>query len=90
MEQEWDPNLLLVVSMLPRCLGEGLIHLLETSPLPVGRVGISRSQVHRHSKPESLYSMSPIFIFSYRTMVCGWLQMAIAGAPRLWDRAHLL
>lgn len=62
---------------LPRCLGEGFTHFLEATPLPVSRVGISGSQVHRHSRPGSIYSMSPIFIFSYRTMVCGWLQTAI-------------
>lgn len=54
------------VHTFPRC-----------NPLPVSRVGISGSQVHRHSRPGSIYSMSPIFIFSYRTMVCGWLQTAI-------------
>ena len=62
---------------LPTCLGEGFTHFLEATPLPVSRVGISGSQVHRHSRPGSIYSMSPIFIFSYRTMVCGWLQTAI-------------
>lgn len=37
MGLEQDHNLLLILSVLPRCLGEGLTRLLKAAPLPVNR-----------------------------------------------------
>lgn len=37
MEREQDHSVLLILSVLPRCLEEGLTHLLKAAPLPVSR-----------------------------------------------------